>query len=276
MDVTGAIRVARLSDVGQVRDHNEDAIASDLSIGLMILADGMGGYKAGEIASEIAVLNIAADLAEAMQEKKSAVRLKSKLLAESGMLLEAVDKANAAIYKISQQQSQCAGMGTTLVTGIFTDNKLVVGHIGDSRMYRLRENELLRLTQDHSLIQEQIDAGEITEEQARDSIHKNLVTRALGIDPVVELALSEHAVKVGDSYLLCSDGLTEMVTDEEIRIMLREAGSNAERAAINLVRFANEKGGKDNISVIVAYVKKEFSSKGLWVKRLLGGKNNQR
>ena len=270
MDVTGAIRVARLSDVGQMRDHNEDAIASDLSIGLMILADGMGGYKAGEIASEIAVLKVTADLAEAMQGKQQLLRVKSHLLPESGMLIEVVEKANAAIYKISQEQQHCAGMGTTLVTGVFTDNKLIVGHIGDSRMYRLRDGELTRLTQDHSLIQEQINAGELTEAQAKESTNKNLVTRALGIDSEVELELNEHDVKVGDSYLLCSDGLTEMVTDVEIRIMLREAGSNVERAAINLVRFANENGGKDNISVIVAFVKKEFSSKRLWVKRFLG------
>ncbi len=274
MDVTGAIRVARLSDVGQVRDHNEDAIASDLSVGLLILADGMGGYKAGEIASEIAVLTITAELSEAMRGKMSLAKPKSKLLPESEMLIEAVEKANAAIFKISHALPQCAGMGTTLVTGIFTGNKLIVGHIGDSRMYRLRDGALTRLTQDHSLIQEQINAGEITEAQAKESVNKNLVTRALGIDDVADLELHEHDVKVKDTYLLCSDGLTDMVTDEEIRIMMMEAGSNTERASVNLVRFANEKGGKDNISVVVAYVKKEFSSKHLWVKKLLGSNKN--
>lgn len=270
MDVTGAIRVARLSDVGLHRDHNEDAIASDLTIGLVILADGMGGYKAGEIASEIAALTVAADVAEAMQGKRPLLRPKSALLAESEMLIEAVEKANAAIYRISQELPQCAGMGTTLVTGIFTDNKLIVGHIGDSRLYRLRDSQLTRLTEDHSLIQEQINSGEITEEQAKESNNKNLVTRALGIDVEVELELHEYDVLVSDVYLLCSDGLTDLVTDDEIRIMLNEAGANTERASVNLIRFANEKGGNDNISVVIAYVKKEFSSKHLWVKKLLG------
>ncbi len=270
MDVTDAIRVARLTDVGLHRDHNEDAVASDLTIGLVILADGMGGYKAGEVASEIAVLNITAEITEAMFGKNSMIMPKSELLPESEMLIEAVEKTNAAIYQISQQFQQCSGMGTTLVAGLFTSNKLIVGHIGDSRMYRLREEKLTQLTEDHSVVQEQINSGELTETEAKESINKNLVTRALGIDPDVELELHEHDTKVKDIYLLCSDGLTDLVTDEEIRIMLLEAGQNIERAAVNLIRFANEKGGKDNISVVIALVKKEFSKRNQWVKKLLG------
>ena len=270
MDVTGAIRVARMSDVGQLRDHNEDAVASDLSIGLVILADGMGGYKAGEIASEIAVLMVTADVTESMHNKQSRLSVKKAFLPESEMLNEAVEKANAAIYQISQAHPQCAGMGTTLVVGVFADNKLITGHIGDSRMYRLRDKVLTQLTIDHSLIQEQLSSGEITPAQAKESNNKNLVTRALGIDPEVPLELHQHEVQIGDTYLLCSDGLTEMVNDEEICIMLLEAGANVDRASVNLIRFANEKGGKDNISVVVANVKRDFSSKNRWVKRLLG------
>ena len=270
MDVTGAIRVARMSDVGQLRDHNEDAVASDLSIGLVILADGMGGYKAGEIASEIAVLMVTADVTESMHNKQSRLSVKKAFLPESEMLNEAVEKANAAIYQISQAHPQCAGMGTTLVVGVFADNKLITGHIGDSRMYRLRDKVLTQLTIDHSLIQEQLSSGEITPAQAKESNNKNLVTRALGIDPEVPLELHQHEVQIGDTYLLCSDGLTEMVNDEEIRIMLLEAGANVDRASVNLIRFANEKGGKDNISVVIANVKRDFSSKNRWVKRLLG------
>jgi len=270
MDVTGAIRVARLTDVGLHRDHNEDAVASDLTVGLVILADGMGGYKAGEVASEIAVLNITAEITEAMFGKRSMIMPKSDLLPESEMLIEAVEKTNAAIYQISQQFQQCAGMGTTLVAGVFTNNKLIVGHIGDSRMYRLREDKLTQLTEDHSVVQEQINSGLINEAEAKQSANKNLVTRALGIDPDAELELHEYDAKVKDVYLLCSDGLTDLVTDEEIRIMLAEAGFNIERAAVNLIRFANEKGGKDNISVVIALVKKEFSKRNQWVKKLLG------
>lgn len=270
MDVTGAIRIARLSDVGLLREHNEDAVASDLTIGLLILADGMGGYRAGEIASEIAVLMVATDVAEAMRDKSVRLRPKSLLQPESEMLIDAVEKANAAIYQISQEQPKCQGMGTTLVAGIFTNNKFVVGHIGDSRAYCLRDGMLERLTVDHSLVQEQVAAGMLTEEQAKESDNRNLVTRALGIDPDVVLELHEHHVQVGDTYMMCSDGLTDMVSDEEIRIILAEAGSNIERAATNLIRFANEKGGKDNVSVVIAHIKKDFSSKRLWVKKLLG------
>ena len=268
MDVTGAIRIARLSDVGQLRERNEDAVASDLTIGLAILADGMGGYKAGEVASEIAVLVISTEIAESMKGKPTAIRPKTKFLPETEMLIEAVDKANAAIYQISHEQPKCQGMGTTLVVGVFTENKLITGHIGDSRMYRLRGETLSQLTVDHSLVQEQVEAGMLTLEQAKESDHKNLVTRALGIDRDVELEIKEHNVQVRDMYLLCSDGLSDMVTDEEIRILLMEAGANVERAASNLVRFANEKGGKDNISVVVAYVRKEFTSKQVWLDKL--------
>ena len=139
MDVSNAIKVARATHVGRLREHNEDAVASDLSIGLVLLADGMGGYKAGEVASEIAVLMIAAEMTEAMQLQSRIFKTKPILLPESNILLNAVVRTNAAIYQISQLQAECAGMGTTLVVGVFVDNKLVLGHIGDSRMPHIRD-----------------------------------------------------------------------------------------------------------------------------------------
>jgi PPM family protein phosphatase len=259
MNVANAINVARLTDVGLVRDHNEDAVASDLSIGLLVLADGMGGYKAGEVASEVAVLTLTSELTEAMR-RKSVPQFLPGLLP--------VERANATIYQISQEQPQCAGMGTTLVVGIFTDNKLVVGHIGDSRMYRLRNSTLIQLTEDHSLLQEQLNAGLITPQQAKVSLQKNLVTRALGIDEEVDLEVQEFAVEVGDIYLLCSDGLTDLVEDEIISQILIDADGNIEHAAARLVRTANEYGGKDNISVVIAMVDKPFVLEGGWVKNL--------
>ena len=144
------------------------------------------------------------------------VDFETGLQRESELIQHAVAKANADIYHVSQTQSQCAGMGTTLVVALFTNNRVLVGHIGDSRMYRLRGQELIQLTEDHSLLQEQIRAGLITPEDARQSANKNLVTRALGVDPEVELELHEHVVQPGDIYLLCSDGLTDLVEDEEI------------------------------------------------------------
>lgn len=267
MNVTDAISVARLTDVGLYRDHNEDAVASDLSIGLLVLADGMGGYKAGEVASEIAVLTLTAEMTEAMR-RKSTLRFMPGLLPEAQMLIHAVERANATIYQISQEQPQCAGMGTTLVASIFTDNKLIVGHIGDSRMYRLRNLTLTQMTEDHSLLQEQLNAGLITPQQAKVSLNKNLVTRALGIDEEVDLEVQEFAVEVEDIYLLCSDGLTDLVEDEMISQILIDANGNIESAATRLVQTANEYGGKDNISVVIAMVNKPFFSEGGWVKNL--------
>ncbi len=272
MNVSSEIKVVRLTDVGMLRDHNEDAVASDMSIGLMVLADGMGGYKAGEVASEIAVLMIAAEVTESMQNMPRIPMIAPDLLPESNMLLDAVAKTNATIYQISQNQPQCAGMGTTLVASIFVENKLVVGHIGDSRMYRLRGETLLQLTEDHSLVQEQINAGLISEEQAQYSSNKNLVTRALGIDPEAELELQEFDVEVGDLYLQCSDGLSDLVTDMEITEILLEANGNISHAASRLVQTANEKGGTDNISVVLAKIKKEFTVKKGWVKNLFKSK----
>jgi protein phosphatase len=273
LNVSNAIKVVRLTDTGLLREHNEDALASDLSIGLLALADGMGGYKAGEVASEIAVLVVASELTEAMQSKSQLVKSKPKLLPESQILIDAVKKANAAIYQISQNQPKCAGMGTTLVAGIFTDNKLVVGHIGDSRMYRLRDKTLVQLTEDHSLVQEQINAGLITEKQAKLANNKNLVTRALGVDPEVELDLQEFDVEVGDLYLLCSDGLSDLVNDVEITEILLEANGNISLAAAKLVKTANAYGGSDNISVVIAIIKKTFKVEKSWVKNLFGSAN---
>ena len=269
MNVSGAIQVVRLTDIGKVRDHNEDAVASDLSIGLLVLADGMGGYKAGEVASEMAVLLVASIITQAMQDEFHKELDKSDLFPESHMLRSAVEQANAAIYQVSQDEPQCAGMGTTLVAGVFTNNKLVVGHIGDSRMYRLRGGALMQLTEDHSLVQEQINAGLITKEQAQTSSNKNLVTRALGIEPEVELELQVLDVEVGDYYLLCSDGLSDMLSDAEIAETLRQANGNITHAANRLIHLANEHGGVDNISVMLAIIEKEFAAEKSWVQNLL-------
>jgi protein phosphatase len=269
LNVSSAIEVVRLTDVGKVRDHNEDAVASDLSIGLLALADGMGGYRAGEVASEIAVLLIASEITQSLLDKSHAGQASSDLRPEAQLLVNAVARANAAIYQISQDQPQCAGMGTTLVAGVFADNKLVVGHIGDSRMYRLRASQLTQLTEDHSLVQEQINAGLITQEQAKISSNKNLVTRALGIETEVELELQQFDVEIGDYYLLCSDGLSDLVSDTEIAEILLEANGNITHAANQLIHTANEHGGVDNISVMLAKVKKEFTDEKSWVKNLL-------
>ncbi|KAG1647837.1 Protein phosphatase PrpC [Nymphon striatum] len=266
MDVTNAISVARLTDIGLLRERNEDAVASELTTGLVMVADGMGGYKGGAIASEIAILVVTAELAEFAYGGNK----KNKALTVANMLTGAVAKANDTIYKASQQNAHCEGMGATLVSGVFADNKLTVGHIGDSRLYRLRDGVLVQLTEDHSLLQEQLNAGLITEEQAKASNDGHLVTRALGTDPEVELELHEYDVEVEDFYLLCSDGLTDLIDDVDIKTVLLDSAGDIDLAASNLVKLANNHGGKDNISVVIAFIKNKFPKKRRWVSELLG------
>lgn len=271
MNLNGILEIVRLTDVGQRREHNEDAVASDAETGLVVLADGMGGYKAGEVASEIAVLTLVTELREGFQELPAGeTDAETSLLRESVLLRDAVAKANSAIYNVSQTQPQCAGMGTTLVAAVFTDNRVCVGHIGDSRMYRLRGEEFQQITEDHSLLNEQLKSGLITPEQAKTSNNKNLVTRALGIDPTVELELHEYDVQTGDIYLLCSDGLSDLVEDEEIQLTLSALSANLELAAHQLVQMANDNGGKDNISVILVRPLKPFPASRSWGDRLFG------
>ena len=270
MNLTDTLQIVRLTDIGLKRDHNEDAIASDAEIGLVVLADGMGGYKAGEVASEIAVLTIVAELKEAMVGlEPGQIDPVTEMQAESLLVMEAVKKANESIYSVSRNQPQCAGMGTTLVMGLFTNNRLLVGHIGDSRMYRLRDDTLTQLTEDHSLLQEQLNSGLITPEQAKTSTNKNLVTRALGVDPEVELELNEFDVEVGDIFLLCSDGLTDLVDEDAIHSTLSSLHTNLELAANHLIQLANDNGGTDNISVILVRILKPFAAERGWYDNFL-------
>jgi len=248
-----------------VRSHNEDSIAVEKEIGLAVLADGMGGYNAGEVASGIAVAMICSEVKKALAKNKTEVLNGSaveKLIAEQSV------RANEAIYEAAQSQPRYSGMGTTLVVAFWHDNQVTVGHIGDSRLYRLRGETLDLLTRDHSLLQEQIDSGMITKEQARYSQNKNLVTRAVGIDPEVEAEVHTYPVQTGDLYLLCSDGLNDMLPDEDIQLTLSSLQSNLPLAAEQLVQQANDNGGRDNISVILVRVDKEFSNRTGWAGRL--------
>ena len=255
IDLSSALDMATATHPGMVRSHNEDCIAVDPQIGLAVLADGMGGYNAGEVASGIAVAMISAEM------KKSIAKLKPEeydLPAMERLLAEHSVKANGAIYHASQTQAQYAGMGTTLVVALWYDNHIAVAHIGDSRLYRLREDVLEQVTRDHSLLQEQIDSGLITKEQARHSQNKNLVTRAVGIDPQVEPEVHTYPAQVGDVFLICSDGLSDMVTDEDIQLTLASLKVNLPLAAEQLVQQANDNGGRDNVSVILIRVLKEY------------------
>lgn len=270
MSLRDRIRMVGLTDTGQVRDHNEDCIGLRPELGLLVLADGMGGLKAGEVASAMAVEVITAEL-EAELKDLTAVDHDE----ETGYALEsmavgrAVNKANASIFGVAQSQPQCAGMGTTLVVALFYDNRLTVAHVGDSRMYRLRGSELEQVTSDHSLVQELVDRGFYTPEEARTAANKNIVTRALGIGTDVNIDMQEEVALVGDIYLLCSDGLSDMIDDEQIRTILVENRGNLDVAVQNLVDAANAEGGRDNVSVLMARVDRTFPVKTGWFRRLV-------
>ena len=265
MNLSGALEIARLTDVGLQREHNEDAVASDENLGFVVLADGMGGYKAGEVASEMAVLTIVSCLSDTLGDYRCG-KIDSLLgkQSEAQLLIDAVKSANEVIYSVSKSQPQCEGMGTTLVVGIFTNNKLLVGHLGDSRMYRLRSKVLSQLTEDHSYLQEQIKAGYLSPEEARYSANKNLVTRALGLDAEFDLELNEYDVEVGDAYLLCSDGLTDMVEDEAIQALLNQYLPDINEAVKALIYAANKNGGSDNVSAILVKVNGSFECPKTW------------
>jgi serine/threonine protein phosphatase PrpC len=264
-----ALRIARHTDTGQLRTRNEDAIASDASIGLAVLADGMGGYNAGDVASQMATLTITAELISGFNRAHQSGKQVDSEQASS-LMSDAVHAANIAIYQVANEQEQCEGMGTTLVLSLFVDNRVVIGHIGDSRAYVLRNDQLKQLTNDHSLLQEQIDSGLITLEQAKLATYKNFVTKALGVDPITDLEINTHNVEVGDLYLLCSDGLTDMLEPYEIETTLIEGQDDLESLANTLIRKANQRGGKDNISVILISVVEEFPlSKPNWLQSLI-------
>lgn len=252
------------TDPGRARDNNEDAVALDDDTHLCVLADGMGGYNAGEIASGMATAFIKSEMARWLSEAGRHAKVK-----EIRRALEiCVDNANRSIFNASDSNPQYSGMGTTLVVGVFHGKTLILGHIGDSRCYRLRGGELHQITKDHSLLQEQIDAGLITQEQAANSSIKNLVTRALGVEDAVMLDLNEHLVEPGDCYLMCSDGLSDMVDDAEIASILG-GELPMEQKADGLVVAANEHGGRDNISVLLVQVDAAAEKRGL-ISRLLG------
>ena len=259
MNLKGKIEIVGQTDVGSVRDHNEDAISIDVPLGLAILADGMGGHLGGEVASAITVSTVLDTLTEKLKTiKEGAIDEKTGYTMESINVHDAVMLANTNVFESSNENAQYRGMGTTVVVVLFYDNRFTVAHVGDSRLYRLRDGVLEQITRDHSLMQELIDRGFYTPEQARKSLNKNLVTRAVGIEKNVRVDIQEDVAQVDDIYLLCSDGLTDMIEDELIHETIKRNTNNLEKAVTELIEEANKHGGKDNISVILARPLKSF------------------
>ena len=252
------------TDTGLARANNEDAVTFDPLTQLCILADGMGGYNAGEIASGMASAFIKSELGGWLsQAGKNASAKEVRRAMEI-----CVENANHSIFNAANSNPEYNGMGTTLVVGVFTDDRLILGHIGDSRCYRLRGTVFQQITKDHSLLQEQLDAGIITPLQALTSLNRNLVTRAVGVEDAVMLDISEHRTEAGDIYLMCSDGLSDMVKEADIAGIMQGDGP-LEQKAKQLIAAANGAGGRDNISVLLALAKQGSIKRNLF-DRMLG------
>lgn len=252
------------TDKGRVRGNNEDAVAVDQDAQLAILADGMGGYNAGEVASGMATTFIRAEMARWIAQAGTSAQP-----TEVRRALEAcVENANHAILGASLSNPQYAGMGTTLVVGVFQGSRLILGHIGDSRCYRIRDGVMQQITRDHSWLQEQLDAGLLTPQQAALSAQRNLVTRALGVEPNVMMEVNEFQVLPNDLFMLCSDGLTDMIHDAALAQMACAPLSLDEKATL-LIDTANACGGRDNVSVLLVQAAAGGKKRGL-MSRLLG------
>jgi protein phosphatase len=262
------LQIAAKTDTGLVRAHNEDSIVHSLEYGLAILADGMGGYNAGEVASAIATSTLKETLEGQLQNNGWIARSNhSKYIQQ--LLAESVERANSAILEAAHNEPQFSGMGTTLVAAVFHWNKLTIAHVGDSRAYRLRHGELTLITRDHSLLQEQIDAGLVDPDWARFSSNRNLITRAVGVDHSIVAEIHDHLTQAGDIYLLCSDGLSDMLSMQEIGDILKQTRSNLGLTCGALIARANSNGGRDNTSVILIEVQSSHASFGGLPERVL-------
>ena len=261
MGLEGKITTLELTDTGRVRDHNEDAVATDIGVGLLVLADGMGGYSAGEVASEIAMKTVIQMVQERVkQEDRVDIDFETGLTRQSIVLRDAILRANKVIHQTAQTRPQCEGMGTTVVTCLFWDNRVSIAHVGDSRMYRFRDGRFTQLTRDHSLLQELVSRGFYSREEAERSLNRNYVTRALGVESTVEVEIQEETVHPGDVYVLCSDGLSDMVRDQDIHLTISTFSASLEEMGQQLLQLANDNGGRDNISMILAHVTKPFAA----------------
>lgn len=245
------LKIAGCTDTGIRRHRNEDHIGFDQDLGIAVLADGMGGHQAGEIASHMAVKSVLEKL-KTVAECRPITPINSSQLIE--IVSDTIAHSNAMIYQAAEALEEHKGMGTTLVAAMINGPELCVGHVGDSRLYLFRNRRLKKLTKDHSLVQDLIDRGFYTQEEARTANVGHIVTRALGIKGDIEVDTLQYNLKQGDILLLCSDGLSDMVQDWHIEELLSEHDNKLEQTAQKLIDSANRNGGKDNISVILIQV----------------------
>jgi len=260
------IEIAAVTDAGSVRQFNEDSIATDSAIGVAVLADGMGGHRAGEVASQMATQIVMGSLQSQVAEFRSDTAQHSPIRA----IEQSINRANRAVYDAARGQPMYQGMGTTLALSLFYDNRVALGHVGDSRVYRLRHDVLRLLTRDDSLLQDQVELGFIAAAEVGVSHNRSLVTQALGIAETVSVHPREDEALPGDIYLLCSDGLNDLVEEADIKLIVSSLSPNLPLAANHLVQAAKDNGGYDNVSVILVRVLKPSPASGhrRWFTRL--------
>jgi serine/threonine protein phosphatase PrpC len=262
------LEFATATDVGLVRSYNEDSVAVDASAGIVVLADGMGGHRAGEVASRMATDNVLAYL-------KSYLARLDHGAAETALskgITRAVSKANRAIYELGRSRPDYEGMGTTLAAAVFFSNTITLANVGDSRVYRLRGNRLMQLSREDSLLRHQVQVGLISQQETGQSHNRGFVTQALGIGEQLSPHVIQESANPGDVFLICSDGLTDLVGDGDIGLILGALEANLPLAATHLVQLANDLGGRDNVTVALVKVSKAFPSADTssWTRRLFG------
>lgn len=244
---------AAKSDVGRKRHGNEDSFCLAPKLGLFVVADGMGGHAAGEVASRLAVDTIQEWVVKYLGGSDAALvgQPEPTCSREANFLLSSIRLANRIIHDAAQGRREYAGMGTTVASILAVNDHVALAHVGDSRIYRFRDGQIVQLSRDHSLVQQQVDHGIISPEEAQESQYKHLITRALGIKESVEVELAEQPVLPGDLLLLCSDGLSDLLEDEEMLRIVQEHADDLEKACQALVDRANYKGGDDNITALL-------------------------
>ena len=244
------------SDIGRKRPHNEDCFIADGSLGLYVVCDGMGGGNAGEVASRMAIETITAHIRSSDSKRATASTAAPddpNLAPATNQLMQAIRAANAEVFRASWEQPKYAGMGTTVAAARFSGHSLSVAHVGDSRVYLIREGAMQPLTVDHSWVAEQVAQGYMTEQEAERSPRRNIVTRAVGVESTVDIDVFEMPVFNGDLLLLCSDGLTRGVTSGDILKTLEVHGDLRQKTD-RLISLANEAGGDDNVTVMLIIV----------------------
>ena len=244
------IRSRGQSDVGRKRERNEDSFLVDEALGLFVVADGMGGHAGGDVASRLAVETVARTVREARENPDGPFEVRSPLPESPlpDLLRRAVECSCAAIYRRAQEDPELAGMGTTVTALLLRGTDAFFAHVGDSRAYLIRGDLVQQISEDHSFVNEQVKAGVITAEEARFSRYKNIITRSVGFEAEVLVDLMGLVAEPGDSFVLCSDGLANLVDDEEIAACVRALPLDEVPQA--LIDLANERGGDDNITVV--------------------------